>query len=322
MSLVIELQIASLNDYSLWESIHGESGIPAHGRRYALALSRSGIYPQLCRVRTPEGSIIIPFFERQWKGTVDICTWLSVSGAWLRGDPSMALSAWVRYAKDKEWVAGYLQIEPESVLPSIPEARVGNEVFLHSLDVANPLIHASQIIRRKVRRAESLGAVLVDDRSVLADALVNLYPAAMARLGANDAYALSSDTLRELAASPENLILGALLGPCVEAVMVFPYSGLRAEFFLGASSIDGRDLTAWLLFQAFLRMRSAGISLLNLGGGVTPGDGLYEFKKRFGGKAFRLGKFLQIYNLDTYIGCCKDANVDPENNYFPAYRAN
>jgi hypothetical protein len=316
-----ELETASLDTPYLWDSIQEESGIPSHGRAYAMALSHSGISPKLCRVRTSDGGIVVPYFERDWHGCLDICTWLSVSGARLSGNPVKALQAWVSHAKEKNWVAGYLQIEPESRLPSGPEAAPGNAVFLLNLDVPDPLAQASHIIRRKVRRAESAGVVLVDDRELLAEALVRLYPSAMARLGATEAYNIPPDSLRELAAAPEILLLGALVNRSIEAVMVFPFTGYRSEYFLGASTVSGRDLTAWLLSQAFLRLRKAGVLQLNLGGGVRPGDGLYEFKKRFGGQPFSLGKLMHVYDRIAYQRLCHQAEVHLSSNWFPAYRA-
>jgi hypothetical protein len=317
----MELLIATLAEPDLWQRIHAEGGIPAHAQGVAAALAASGIAPRLALVRTAEGGMVLPFHERQWQGTTDICTWLTVSGARLWGDPAPALAAWQAHARSQGWVAGYIQVDPDSRLPAIPAAAAGNTVFLLDLGLPDPLAQASQIVRRKMRRAEAQGSALIEDRARLAEALVTLYPAAMARLGASAAYDLPAPTLRSLAASPEVLVLGAGWndGP-VESVMVFPVAGARAEFFLGASTPEGRDLTAWLMGQAIARLQAAGVRRLNLGGGVRPGDGLFEFKARFGGTPRPLGMLRQVYDPDTFARLCAAAGADPGGRWFPHYR--
>jgi hypothetical protein len=322
----MQLQIATLAEPDLWQAIHAEGGIPAHAHSLAAALAQSGIAPRLALVRTAEGGMVLPHVERRWQGTTDICTWLSVSGARLWGDPVPALAAWDAHARARGWVASYIQVEPESPQPAIAAAGAGNTVFLLDLARPDPLAAASQIVRRKLRRAEAAGTVPVEDRAALAEALVRLYPPAMARLGASEAYALPAATLRALAAMPEALVLGAA-GPDggIAAVMVFPVAGARAEFFLGASTPEGRDLTAWLLGQAIGRLQALGVRRLNLGGGVRPGDGLFDFKARFGGTPRPLGVLRLIHDPATYAALCAAAGVDPGTKpgggWFPAYRA-
>jgi hypothetical protein len=322
----VQLQIASLAEPDLWRAVQAEGRIPAHAYSLAAALAESGIDPRLALIRTAEGGMVVPFFARDWQGTTDICTWLSVSGARLWGDPAGALAIWDAHARACGWVASYIQVEPESSLPAIPGAGTGNSVFLLDLNQPDPLAAASQIIRRKVRKADAAGTVLIEDRARLADALVKLYPAAMMRLGASAAYQLSPETLRKLALMPDGLTIGAA-NPDGEmtAVMVFPVSGTRAEYFLGASAPESRDVTAWLMAQAFGRLQALGVRQLNLGGGVRVGDGLYDFKARFGGNARPLGMLRLIHNPTTYKELCSAAGLLPPSEcsagWFPAYRA-
>lgn len=331
--MTARLRIATLADPDLWQAIYAEGGIPAHAHSLAAALAASGVAPRLALVRTAEGGMVLPYIERRWQGTTDICTWLTVSGARLWGDPVPALAAWDAHARACGWVAGYIQVEPESPLPGIAAAGTGNTVFLLDLAGPDPLAAASQIVRRKLRRAEAAGIVLVEQRATLAEALVRLYPEAIARLGASAAYALPAATLRALATAPEALVLGAApAGGPVAAVMVFPVAGARAEYFLGASTPEGRDLTAWLLAQAIRRLQALGVGRLNLGGGVRPGDGLFDFKARFGGTPRPLGVLRQIHDPSAYAALCVAAGIAPQvglggdpdaglrGGWFPAYR--
>jgi hypothetical protein len=317
--MTVDIRIATLADRPAWDAIHAASGIPSHGWPYAEALSHSGIDPRLAIVSGAGGRLVIPFFERTWQGTTDVCTWLSVSGARLEPPFRPLLDAWCAYGRSRSWVAGYLQVEPESEVADIEEARAGNEVFLVDLSTSGPLPSAR--LRRKIRRASRSGTELVEDRALLAEALVRLYPATMARLGASAAYQLSDRSLRHMAGAPSNLVLGAAGDGELQAVIVVPIEGGRAEFFLNASTVPGRDLSGWLLWQAMEHLRDAGVRSLNLGGGVRPGDGLYEFKSWFGGRVRALHSLSQIYDPDTYAALCRRAGASAGEAWFPAYRA-
>lgn len=276
--------------------------------------------PKLALVSTSEGGMVLPFYERQWDGTTDICTWLSVSGAKLWGDPRSALLVWQDHARQSGWVAGYIQVEPCSLLPKVDGAVVGNAVFLVNLNQPDPLVSASQGLRRNIRQTESSGVVLVDDRPALADALVRIYPTAMERIGASPAYELPEAALRDLAHAEQSVVLGASYGDCVDAIVVAPYSQSLGEYFIGATTLRGRKLTAWLLSQVITKLRHAGVPRFNLGGGVNPHDGLAEFKRRFGGDPKTLGALCQVYDLKRYSSLTSLFSAKSESRWFPAYR--
>lgn len=319
----MQLQIASLSDPNLWEAIHAESGIPAHAHGLATGLAASGINPQLALVRTREGGMVLPFFERRWHWATDICTWLSVSGARLWGDPGPALTLWREHARACGWVCGYIQVEPDSLKSDVPGLTAGNTVLMMDLNAPDVLARASRTIDRAIRRAIGREVRLEEERPLLAEALVRLYPPAMIRLGASTAYMLSAETLRALALSPDALVLGAALGNELHAVTVFPTSHGNAESFLTASSEEGRELSAWLYAKFFERLESMGVRRLNLGGGVRSGDGVFQFKARFGGTPRPLGVLRQVYDPAAYATLCTQAGVSPAyaGGWFPAYRS-
>lgn len=321
----MQLQIATLAEPDLWQAIHAEGGIPAHSYGLAAALAQSGIAPRLALVRTAEGGMVLPHVERSWQGTTDICTWLSVSGARLWGDPVPALAAWDAHARACGWVASYIQVEPDSLQPGIPGLTAGSPVLTMDLAAPDVLAGASRTVHRGIRRAIAMGVRLEEERAVLADAFVRLYPPAMARLGASAAYDLPPDALRALALAPDALVLGAALGSELHAVTVFPASHGQAESFLTAGSAEGRELSAWLYAQFLERCRAMGVRRVNLGGGVRPGDGVYQFKARFGGTPRPLGVLRLIHDPATYAALCAAAGVDPGpkpgGGWFPAYRA-
>jgi hypothetical protein len=170
------------------------------------------------------------------------------------------------------------------------------------------------------KKAEKLGTTLLCDRSVLAEALKELYPSTMERLGAPARHRFAPTTLVEWACDPGSLVLGAGLGRTVEAVSVFLIAGEHAEYHLNASSEHGRELAAWLLWRAIVRLPRLGVRVLNLGGGLRPGDGLYRFKARFRGNPTPLLSVRQIYDQRRYNELCRQAGVATADGWFPAYR--
>jgi hypothetical protein len=315
-----EITIAGLDDAALWDAIQAESGIPSHARSVAAALAAGGIVPRLARVAGGDGRLVIPFFERRHAGRADICTWLSVAGAWCRPPLPPLLAAWNVQAQREGWVASYIQVEPGSDVAGLPEAREGNEVFLLDLAARPPREGFAHRVERHVRRAEKTALRLVEDREVLAEALVRLFPAAMARAGASAAYDLAPATLRALALSPDCLVLGAAPAAEVEIAWVFPAAGAQAENFLQAASPDGRGLAAWLYWQVMERLRARGVRWLNLGGGVRRGDGIAQFKGWLGGVPRPLHALRLVHDEAAYAALCAAAGADPAGRWFPAYR--
>lgn len=319
--MTCEVKIASLQDRSLWDSIHSLSSIPSHGWPFASALSLSGIVPRIALVRDGSSVLVIPFHEREWRGRLDISTFLSVSGAWMNRPSQKLVAAWRGYAESRQWVAGFLQFEPETDVAGIAGAEDGNAVLLLDIGCRDPLAGVSAIIRRKIRRMDATGVRLIEDREVLAALIPQLYAATMERTGASSAYRLADAALRDMAGSLDHLILGAECGGEVIAIMVFPVSGERAEYHICASTAQGRDATAWLMWQAILRLKAMGVRRLNLGGGVRPGDGLYDFKLKFGAVPKPLHHVKQIYDAAAYENFCRAEHAAADEPWFPAYRA-
>lgn len=323
------LRIAGLEDEALWALLARAGGLPSHRHGHAAALAQAGIVPRLAGIATPEGGAVLPFFARRWPdgagGAVDVCSWLSVTGARLWGDPRPALALWRAHARAQGWVASYLQVEPFSLPPAAvrPAALTpGPEVLV--LDLAAPPAGRARSLVRALRRAEAAGCRPEDDPERLVAAFCALYPAAMRRRGAGPAYGLAGAALRALATAPDTLCVGAVLEGQVQAVAVIPVAGDRAEGFLTADTQAGRPLAAWLYAHAIDRLRARGVRWFDLGGGVTGRDGVYAFKARFGATPHRLGALRMIHDPARYAALCRGAGVlaeiPPGPGRFPAYR--
>jgi hypothetical protein len=96
-----------------------------------------------------------------------------------------------------------------------------------------------------------------------------------------------------------------------------------ADYLFNAATNDGRDHARALIWEAMRRLGAAGIPVLNLSGGVSEGDGLDQFKARFGGARRETEALKIVFDEGMYAELCAAAGVDPLDRagYFPAYRA-
>jgi len=261
----------------------------------------------------------MPFFEREHAGRIDIATIFGLSGASVAPVSAAPLEAWQRFAVAKGWVAGYIQLSAIDEPPPVAGLGAGNEVLL--LDLGLDRAFESASLQRKIRRAEASGVELVDDGAVLAARLVQLYPEAMRRVGAGAGVQFTATSLERWCEGPSSVVLGARVGDVIEAVAMFFVAGEEAEWHLIGSTERGRELGAWLVWSAGRRLREMGVTRLNLGGGVRPGDAIYTFKKKFGAVPRPLLAARQIYDRAAYDElCAQNGTGDGSSGWFPAYR--
>jgi len=319
-----DVEVLEVEDRERWIAAHRDDGLPGQSWHYAWALSASGVRPKLAVVRSGGARMLLPFYEREWQGSIDIATLIGPSGASILPDSTAPLSLWHEYAAAQRWVAGYIQLSTSVDLRA--DAVAGdlvdlNEWFVLDLRPENLLETFAESVRQKVQRCGRDGTVLVDDRSTLVESTRRLFPAAMERVDARPHYHFSPETLDRWTLDPSSIVLGASVANSVEAVSVFSVAGDAAEYHINACSERGRGFAAWLIWNAIVRLKANGVRTLHLGGGVTRGDGLDQFKRRFRGTPKTLRAVRQIYDRPRYLELCRLANVPPTHHWFPAYRA-
>jgi GNAT acetyltransferase-like protein len=319
-----DIEVVGLEDRDRWVALHRNGGLPSQSWHYAWALSASNVTPRLAVVRAGGAKLLLPFYEREWNGSIDIATLLGTSGALIVPSSAAPLALWREYALAQGWVAGYIQLSTSVDLSgqTVSGELVDlNEWFVLDLTRDDLLEHLGESIRQKLRRCSTDGTILIDDRSELSRSLRHLFPLAMERVGARPHYRFSPESLDRWAMDPLSVVLGARRDGAVEAVSVFAVAGDEAEYHINGSSERGRDLAAWLIWQAIGRLKAKGVRTLHLGGGVRFGDGLYQFKRRFGGTPKKVRAVRQLYDHPRYLELCRLAGVSPGESWFPAYRS-
>jgi hypothetical protein len=223
-------------------------------------------------------------------------------------------------------VCGYVVLNPLFQDPTYADPGDVHPVkHVHVLDLtrSGAELHAAlSANRRRQLRGWRPGAHEHDRHRLVAFFLAE-YPRFMSRKEAGAPFAFSRPTLEALCALPNVFLLGAEdPDGRLEAVSVFAHTPHAGDFLLNAALPGAAHHSAPLLWSAAHRLRELGIPSLNLGGGVTEGDSLAEFKARFGGRRLPLLVLRQVFDREAYERLCREHGADPGDvaAYFPPYR--
>jgi hypothetical protein len=287
----------------------------------------SGYRTYLYSFERPDVRIVCPVAERPVNGLVDLVTPYGFSGFVGTGPCSDFADHWVRFATTNGYVCAYLVLNPVmtdgTYFAGI--ARRHRTVYVLDLSLGEEALFArlSTNRRRQIRKADRDPTVLVHDQERLTDFFVRIYPDFMERHGAADVYRLSSESLHALCRSRHVIIVGAEQAGEIVAVSLFGWTKDCGDFLYNVSVPGAERHSASLIWAGVRQLISAGVPVLNLGGGVAEGDSLAEFKERFGAEARPLESVQQIYRQDAYDELCRAAEVDGRGlgSYFPAYRS-
>ncbi len=306
-------------------------GIPhafAHtwGSCHAMQLT-SGLETFLYRYEDDGARIVCPFSVRWHEGYPDLLTPYGFSGFVGTGPAPEFPMRWSAFAASEGFVCGYVGLNPalDGGWYNADEAYDFNTAFILDLQLTEAELFSrlSTNRRRQVREWERGRVSIVTDRERLAGFFVEHLAVFLDERSAASVYYLSAATLDVLFGLDSVLLLGAEVDGQLEAVSVFgrtPYSG---DYLFNVSVPDGRRHSAPLIWHGALRLRDMGAPLLNLGGGIRPGDGVADFKLRFGGNEIPLRSLRQVYTPDVYLNLCHAAGVSasPDSGYFPPYQA-
>jgi hypothetical protein len=321
-------QVIGLEHRDAWEvALEAVPHAFAHTWDHCHAMATtSGHTTYLYCFRSPEARIVCPVAERPVGQYVDIVTPYGFSGFVGTGDCPSFGSHWTRYAERNGYVCGYLILNPVMANRTYfgGAAQPHKTLFVIDLRPDEDVIFSrlSTNRRRQVRRGESDGVGLVYDRSRLTEFFVDVYPDFATRRVAAGVYRLNEGSMRELCRSPRVLLVGAQRENRLCAVSLFGFTPHAADYLFNAS-LPGEERHSTLLIWAAIReLKARGVRSLNLGGEVREGDGVGEFKRRFGADTVPLLNVKQVYRPDVYTSLCEQAGVDPADaSFFPAYRA-
>ncbi|TVR75844.1 MAG: hypothetical protein EA412_14725 [Chitinophagaceae bacterium] len=320
----------SLDEPSDWNS--ALEGIPhafGHTWESCHAMSLSTGYDTYLYVFETDGNrIVCPIAERSFRGHIDILTPYGFSGFVGKVSHPDFLQYWKQEAAARNYVCGYIGLNPilydlNCYKPN--EAYVYNCLYAIDLRLELDELFARLSTNRKRQlRAAGNNCKIIFERTRLLDFLLKHYADFFKRKGASTVYQFTPETIIELANMNNVILFGAEGKTGLEEVIMLAFTPYIGEYLLGISSNDARRHSVTLLWNAVKLLKTQGVEWFNLGGGVRPGDGVAQFKERFGGDIFPLKSLKQIYSKNLFGQLCKEVNADPNmlSGYFPPYHAN
>jgi hypothetical protein len=312
-----------------WKSaLHGIPTAFAHSWEncYAMHLT-TGFETFLFCLDTPLGRVICPLAERSWHTYIDIVTPYGFSGFVGNADINELHKSWQQFTRDQGYICGYLALNP-----CLAETWdfPGDEVFstnsLYILDLKPSLETILAALdrnrRRQLKHWQTLQASLVTDKKALTEFLIAHYQDFLLRVGASPANHFSDQTLRELCASENVRMIGAAEQGRLVAMHAFSYTPALGDCLFNVALDEGRDYTTALLWWGINDLKSLGVPLLNMGGGVHEDDPVARAKQRFGAVRKPFSVLKQVYRPDVYENLCAQHDIDASDRtgYFPAYR--
>ena len=131
-------------------------------------------------------------------------------------------------------------------------------------------------------------------------AFLQLYPPFIQSKKANTHYHFHQDTLSQWLQAPQTLLVGCEHEGSIEAVGWYWINGAQADYFLFASTPDGRRHGRAIHYMAAELAQQLGCTEMNLGGGITPNDALARFKRHFGTEARQSWVAKSVINSDAF----------------------
>ena len=154
------------------------------------------------------------------------------------------------------------------------------------------------------------------NRMRLVDAFMALYQENMAHRQASKIYDFSHKTLMSLINMPHSVCWGVEQDGAIIAVSIFISNGQEGVYFCNAATDEGRQYGKLLVWKSLEELQSQGITLVNLGGGITERDTLEQFKSRFGGFRHQTCAYKVIFQKNLYDQVC---DVFQSKRFFPTY---
>lgn len=209
----------------------------------------------------------------------------------------------------------------------VTQTRTHNVVKDLNIDADNILMSFKHKVRKNIRQAnENNLAVEICQNDEKLDDFLNIYYGTMKRNNAKDSFYFNKAFFDNLNKMKYNTIYFNVLyeGKVISTELVI-YDDNCCYSYLGGTDADYFHLrpTEILKYKIIEWAISKKLKYFVLGGGYGSDDGIYEFKLGFapdGVYEFYIGR--KIFNNDLYLELCKEKNVNPDSDFFPAYRSN
>jgi hypothetical protein len=269
--------------------------------------------------------VACPLIEKSIGGLRDVATPYGFSGLTGTAPAPEFPAHWREFAAQRDYVAGYLAINPlfgDESYADPDTVTVVNDTFVLDLREGVEVAWAGlSTNRRRQLREFDCGQYEIDGDE-LADFFVATYPPAMARKGAAERHRFGPGVLRALCELPSTFLVGARGEAGIESVSLFGHTSHAGDFLFNAALPGCAHHSVGLLWVGVHLLVERSVPWLNLGGGMSKGDSLADFKARFGAKPLPMRAVKAVYDRAAYNELCLQRGADPDDRdgFFPAYR--
>lgn len=330
---VLRHEAVPLAEKSRWcEALEGVPHPPALRWDYCAAMARSSGLDTLLYRCEGEGqrTLCSLSVRRKEKDCADLVSPYGFGGIVTNANAEVQRrisDGWRRFFRERGFVTSYVMQNPSFPLDRNAWGRdlgEGQTVYVINLtvDLEQLWQRMCKTHRYEIRRWQNRpDGNLASNRDELEQALKRLYPETVERVGAGGVYRFPYETIEQLARADGSLATGVARGGEIEAVALFVSTRWSADYFLNASTEYGRRYSRVLVWSAIGALKAMGVRVLNLGGGVRPGDSLDDFKRRFGGSPVRNQVLKSVLDKSRFDYLSRKFQ-DPRNGetgYFPSY---
>ena len=273
------------------------------------------------RIESPERIALVPLIVREIEGGdgLDAVSPYGYPGGTVSGSGAPPVAAEVDWS-----AAGLVSVfgrERLAAAPWLAGAAERSRVLIHDPAAERSIRpRLAEQIRANERDGWAVEAVpgpesAAPDR----DAFAAAYEQTMRRAGAAERYFFAREYFDAVLSFERSWLLVARRNDEVGAAAIAAVSDSTLHYYLGGTADGARDASPFKnVVVAMLDLADERELPLNLGGGVTPGDGLEEFKRGFANSDLPFHTQEVVCDQDAYgeLSGGRDAG-----GYFPAYRA-
>jgi hypothetical protein len=330
--MTLKQVLIPLSDAAAWEQ--ALSSVPEHqythkhwynhamhiasGRDVFLYHGNSDGFSAVCPVSPRRKSVSDP---------LEITTPYGFSGFAISGNIKGFLEYFKSYMGDMGYCTGHIALSPLLKINCIlnnEDLFKGKKTFIINLKCSLDQIFArfSSTHRNLIRQwqRERLDVSHEKNEEVITK-FIDLHSLIIKSKNISKVYNFGPEAWSDIISNEDSYLLSVSCNSKIEAMAVFiAYNGY-VDYYMAASSPEGRRHTRGIINHAIEFFHNKGFSQLHLGCGVKENDDLEQFKSRFGGSAIETYSLKQIYNFDDYIQTCNKYDVDhlSRSGYFPAY---
>jgi hypothetical protein len=323
-------ELLGLDDRQAWDqALQGVPHAFGHTWENCMALHlATGSEVQLYVYSKGASRALCPLVKRRSHSLVDVITPFGFAGFVGQGELSSLPSVWRAFAQNQGWVAGFIQVNP--LLPSPyplvnSEYRVYKSIF--SLDLrkkeAELFSQLSSSRRSSIRRWSREGVRFIEDKASVIDFGTRELPAFLKRKGGGSGVpCFGKESWEILLNHPNAVAIAAEFKGQICAVNVVVFTPYVGDEFLLVSLSGFESISMAIKWEGMLCLKKYDVERVNIGGGITAGDGVEYFKRTLGGEELPLGALRQVYDQQAFDRLCESAGVAPNlQSYFPPYRA-